>query len=71
MFRQNQTSYEREEKLTENKVEESSTECSSSSGEDEDDIFDSQKEEKLRKVEHIGVDIPDEDQLYTRRNSTC
>jgi len=60
---QNQTSYEREEQLTENKVEESSTE-SSSSGEDEDDIFESQqREEKLRRVPHVGVEIPDEDQL--------
>ena len=54
----------------ENKVEESSTE-SSSSDEDEDNVFESPKEGKHGKMAHIGVDIPDEDQLDTRRNSTC
>ena len=71
MFRQNQTSYEREERLTESKVEESSTE-SSSSDEDEDNVLESQRKKgKHGKMEHIGVDIPDEDQLNMRRNSTC
>ena len=69
--RQNQTSYEREERLTESKVEESSTE-SSSSDEDEENVFGSQRKKgKQGKMAHIGVDIPDEDQLNTRRNSTC
>ena len=71
--RQNQTSYEREDRLTESKVEESSTESSSSSDEDEDAIFGSKKEVdgKHGKVAHIGVEIPDEEQLNIRRNSTC
>ena len=69
--RQNQTSYEREERLTESKVEESSTE-SSSSDEEEENVFGSQRKKgKHGKMAHIGVDIPDEEQLNTRRNSTC
>ena len=52
-------------------MEESSTE-SSSSDEDEENVFGSQKKEDTHgKMAHIGVEIPDEDQLNTRRNSTC
>ena len=59
MFRQNRSTSEMEEKLTEHNVEESSTE-SSSSDNDDDVIVASEK----ARPAHIGVDIPDEDQLY-------
>ena len=48
-----------EEKLTEHNVEESSTESSSSDNDDEVILA----SEKARPA-HIGVEIPDEDQLY-------
>ena len=54
-----QPTIEMEEKLTEHNVEESSTE-SSSSDNDDDVIVASEK----ARPAHIGVEIPDEDQLY-------
>ena len=51
-------------------MEESSTESSSSEDEEEEEdvLPESPYHQRLA---HVGVDIPEEDQISTRRNSTC
>ena len=50
-------------------MEESSTESSSSEDEEEDDVL--PESPYHQRLAHVGVDIPEEDQISTRRNSTC
>ena len=51
-------------------MEESSTESSSSDDEeDEEDVI--TESPYHQRLAHVGVDIPEEDQISTRRNSTC
>ena len=53
-------------------MEESSTESSSSNDEEEDEEQDVLPESPYhQRLAHVGVDIPEEDQISTRRNSTC
>ena len=50
-------------------MEESSTESSSSDDEEEEDVL--PESPYHQRLAHVGVDIPEEDQISTRRNSTC
>ena len=50
-------------------MEESSTESSSSEDEEEEDVL--PESPYHQRLAHVGVDIPEEDQISTRRNSTC
>ena len=52
-------------------MEESSTESSSSDDEEEDEEGVTPELSYHQRLAHVGVDIPEEDQISTRRNSTC
>ena len=52
-------------------MEESSTESSSSDDEEEDEEDVTPESPYHQRLAHVGVDIPEEDQISTRRNSTC
>ena len=52
-------------------MEESSTESSSSDDEEEDEEDVLPESSYHQRLAHVGVDIPEEDQISTRRNSTC